>query len=80
MRLVYWIIGNLKAAEFTYLQWQSGNLSEELWATNKRGVAQLVAGNPMLNETLWNLALKSTFTEDFQALVESMIAQQADSE
>ena len=79
LRLIYWLIGNLKSVEFAYLQWRSGNLPEELWATNKRGLNNLVAGNPLLNTTLWNFALKPTFTDDFQQVVESMIAARADS-
>ena len=78
-RLFYWTLSQLKAAEFAYLQWQSGSLSEELWATNLAGLGPLVQGNPVVRK-MWSLAMNNFFTPGFRELVDSTLAATVDSQ
>jgi hypothetical protein len=69
-QLLFWMIGQLRAREFEYLQFRSGAMTEEAWETY-RGVIYFVLGTPR-NRAMWELC-KSYFNADFVEMADGMI-------
>lgn len=68
-KLLFWMIGQLRAREFEYLQYKSGAMTKEAWETY-RGVIFFVLGTPR-TRSLW-LLCKTYFNTDFVAMVDDM--------
>lgn len=68
-RLLFWMIGQLRAREFEYLQYKSGAMTKDAWETY-RGVIFFVLGTPR-NRALWQLC-KVYFNRDFADMVDEM--------
>lgn len=69
-RLFFWMIGQLRAREFEYLQYKSGAMTKEAWETY-RGVVFFVLGTPR-NRELWSIC-KVYFNTDFVKMVDEMV-------
>ena len=68
-QLLFWMIGQLRAREFEYLQYKSGAMTRDAWETY-RGVIFFVLGTQR-NRELWSLC-KSYFNKDFVDMVDEM--------
>ncbi|MEL7540755.1 MAG: hypothetical protein AAGJ51_07610, partial [Pseudomonadota bacterium] len=66
----FWMIGQLRAREFEYLQYKSGAMTKEAWETY-RGVIFFVLGTPR-TRALWSLC-KVYFNREFVDMVDDMI-------
>lgn len=69
-QLFFWMIGQLRAREFEYLQYKSGAMTKDAWETY-RGVIFFVLGTPR-TRALWALC-KVYFNNDFVDMVDDMI-------
>lgn len=69
-QLLFWMIGQLRAREFEYLQYRSGAMTKEAWETY-RGVIFFVLGTPR-SRALWSLC-KAYFNGDFVVMVDDMV-------
>ena len=69
-QLFFWMIGQLRAREFEYLQYKSGAMTKDAWETY-RGVIIFVLGTPR-TRALWQLC-KIYFNRDFVRMVDQMI-------
>ncbi len=69
-QLFFWMIGQLRAREFEYLQYKSGAMTKEAWETY-RGVIFFVLSTPR-NCALWKLC-KVYFNADFVQMVDDMV-------
>ena len=69
-QLLFWMIGQLRAREFEYLQYKSGAMTKEAWETY-RGVIYFVLGTPR-NRALWELC-RVYFNSDFVEMADGMI-------
>jgi len=69
-QLFFWMIGQLRAREFEYLQYKSGAMTQEAWETY-RGVIYFVLGTPR-NQALWALC-KGYFNADFVQMADGMV-------
>ena len=68
-RLLFWMIGQLRAREFEYLQYKSGAMTQDAWETY-RGVIFFVLGTPR-TRALWQLC-QVYFNRDFANMVDEM--------
>ena len=68
-RLLFWMIGQLRAREFEYLQYKSGAMTQDAWETY-RGVIFFVLGTPR-TRALWPLC-QVYFNRDFANMVDEM--------
>lgn len=68
-RLLFWMIGQLRAREFEYLQYKSGAMTKDAWETY-RGVIFFVLGTPR-TRALWPLC-RAYFNKDFVEMVDDM--------
>ncbi|MEL6789081.1 MAG: hypothetical protein AAFU58_00160 [Pseudomonadota bacterium] len=68
-QLFFWMIGQLRAREFEYLQYKSGAMTKDAWETY-RGVIYFVLGTPR-TRALWPLC-KTYFNKEFVDMVEDM--------
>ena len=68
-QLLFWMIGQLRAREFEYLQYKSGAMTKEAWETY-RGVIFFVLGTPR-TRALW-LLCKTYFNKDFVDMVDEI--------
>ena len=69
-QLFFWMIGQLRAREFEYLQYKSGAMTKDSWETY-RGVIFFVLGTPR-TRALWPLC-KVYFNKGFADIVDDMI-------
>ena len=69
-QLLFWMIGQLRAREFEFLQYKSGAMTKEAWETY-RGVIFFVLGTPR-TRAFWTLC-KVYFNRDFVDMVDDMI-------
>ncbi|MEL6378776.1 MAG: hypothetical protein AAFQ29_03315 [Pseudomonadota bacterium] len=69
-QLFFWMIGQLRAREFEYLQYKSGAMTKDAWETY-RGVIFFVPGTPR-TRALWPLC-KVYFNREFVHIVDDMI-------
>ncbi|MFK8054218.1 MAG: hypothetical protein AB8F65_14720 [Woeseiaceae bacterium] len=69
-QLLFWMIGQLRAREFEYLQYRSGAMTKDAWETY-RGVIFFVLGTPR-SRAFWSLC-KVYFNKDFVGMVDDMI-------
>ena len=69
-RLMFWIIGQMRAREYEYLQHKSGALSEEAWMTY-RGVIYFLLGTER-SRAFWALT-SAYFNPEFVGMVEDMM-------
>ncbi|WDI32176.1 hypothetical protein PUV54_03090 [Hyphococcus flavus] len=69
-KLVFWMIGQMRAREYEWLQYKSGAMTKEAWETY-RGVIYFVLGTAR-NRALWELC-KSYFNAEFVASVNDMM-------
>lgn len=69
-QLFFWMIGQLRAREFEYLQYKSGAMTKDAWHTY-RGVIFFVLGTPR-TRALWQLC-KVYFNREFVDMVDDMI-------
>ena len=69
-RLLFWMIGQLRAREFEYLQYKSGAMTQDAWETY-RGVIFFVLGTPR-TRAFWPLC-QVYFNRDFVDMVDDMI-------
>lgn len=69
-KLQFWIVGQMRAREHEWLQYQSGALDEAAW-TSYRGVIYFVLGTERAR-ALWNLC-SPFFNTDFVDMVGEMI-------
>ncbi|MEL6687951.1 MAG: hypothetical protein AAFP97_10050 [Pseudomonadota bacterium] len=68
-QLLFWMIGQLRAREFEYLQYKNGAMTKEAWESY-RGVIFFVLGTPR-TRALWPLC-KVYFNTDFVAMVDEI--------
>ncbi|MEZ5894981.1 MAG: hypothetical protein R3C51_01150 [Parvularculaceae bacterium] len=68
-KLAFWMIGQMRAREYEWLQYKSGAMTKEAWETY-RGVIYFVLGTPR-NKALWNLC-KTYFNPGFVASVSEL--------
>jgi hypothetical protein len=68
-QLLFWMIGQLRAREFEYLQYKSGAMTKDAWETY-RGVIFFVLGTRR-TRALW-LLCKTYFNKDFVDMVDEM--------
>lgn len=68
-QLFFWMIGQLRAREFEYLQYKSGAMTKDAWETY-RGVIFFVLGTPR-TRALWPLC-RAYFNKDFVDMVDDM--------
>jgi len=69
-KLVFWMIGQMRAREYEWLQYKSGAMTKEAWETY-RGVIYFVLGTAR-NRELWELC-KNYFNAEFVASVNDMM-------
>jgi len=69
-QLFFWMIGQLRAREFEYLQYKSGAMTKDAWESY-RGVIFFVLGTPR-TRALWPLC-KVYFNREFVGVVDDMI-------
>lgn len=69
-QLFFWMIGQLRAREFEYLQYKSGAMTKDAWETY-RGVIFFVLGTPRAR-AFWTLC-KIYFNREFVNMVDDMI-------
>jgi len=69
-KLAFWMIGQMRAREYEWLQYKSGAMTKEAWETY-RGVIYFVLGTPR-NKALWAIC-KSYFNREFVASVDDMM-------
>lgn len=69
-RLLFWMIGQMRAREHEWLQYRTGALDEETWISY-RDVIYFLLGTERARE-LWNLC-SPYFNQDFVAMVSTMI-------
>lgn len=72
IRLQFWIIGQMRSREHEWLQYKSGALDEETWASY-RGVIYFVLGTERARE-LWYLC-RPYFNLQFADMVDQMLAE-----
>jgi hypothetical protein len=70
VRLQFWIIGQMRSREHEWLQYKSGALDEETWASY-RGVIYFVLGTERAR-ALWNLC-HPYFNAEFTEMVDKML-------
>ncbi len=70
-KLVFWMIGQMRAREYEWLQYKSGAMTKEAWETY-RGVIYFVLGTAR-NRELWALC-KNYFNTEFVASVNDMMS------
>lgn len=68
-QLLFWMIGQLRAREFEFLQYKNGAMTKEAWETY-RGVIVFVLGTPR-TRALWPLC-KTYFNQDFVDMADEM--------
>ena len=74
VRLGHFLTADLKSAELNYLQWLDGNLSDELWQTNRSGLKWGLARQPGYWFSLRGHEMFSgSWTPAFQALVDELL-------
>lgn len=71
IRLMFWIIGEMRTREHEWLQYQNGALDKEAWESY-RGVIYFVLGTPRSRD-LWGLCT-GYFNAGFTEMVATMIA------
>jgi hypothetical protein len=69
-RLMFWMIGQMRAREHEWLQYRAGALDEETWSSY-RGVIFFLLGTNRAKE-LWGLC-SPFFNQDFVVMVSKMI-------
>lgn len=69
-QLFFWMIGQLRAREFEYLQYKSGAMTKDAWETY-RGVIFFVLGTPR-TRAFWPLC-KVYFNREYVDMVDKMI-------
>ena len=69
-RLIFWMIGQMRAREFEWLQYKSGAMDKEAWETY-RGVIFFVLGTER-SRNLWVLC-NPYFNAEFVKMVSTMI-------
>lgn len=69
-RLLFWMIGQLRAREYEWLQYQNGAMTKESWETY-RGVIFFVLGTER-SRALWDVC-KGYFNPDFVGMVADMM-------
>ena len=69
-KLIFWMIGQMRAREYEWLQYKSGAMTKEAWETY-RGVIRFVLGT-VRNRELWDLC-KNYFNPEFVASVNEMM-------
>ena len=69
-KLLFWMIGQMRAREHEWLQYQTGALDEETW-TSYRDVIYFLLGTKRARD-LWDLC-SPYFNQDFVAMVSEMI-------
>ncbi len=69
-KLYFWIIGQMRAREYEWLQYQNGAITQESWETY-RGVIYFVLGTPR-GRALWALC-RGYFNEGFAGMVDGMV-------
>jgi hypothetical protein len=69
-RLLFWMIGQMRAREHEWLQYRSGALDEETWVSY-RDVIFFLLGTRRARE-LWDLC-NPFFNQDFVAMVSKMV-------
>ena len=71
-KLIFWMIGQMRAREHEWLQYKSGAMDKESWETY-RGVIYFVLGTERSRE-LWGLC-SGYFNAEFVEVVRSMIGE-----
>lgn len=69
-KLLFWMIGQMRAREYEWLQYRNGAITEESWQTYQ-GVIYFVLGTPR-GRALWALC-RDYFNTDFVAMVDTMV-------
>lgn len=69
-KLFFWMIGQMRAREYEWLQYKSGAMNKESWETY-RGVIFFVLGTPR-GRALWGLC-KGYFNAGFVKMVSDMV-------
>jgi hypothetical protein len=71
-KLMFWLIGQMRAREHEFLQYQSGALDEATWLSY-RGVVYFLVGTPRARQ-LWTLC-SEYFNPEFVEMVAGMMAE-----
>lgn len=69
-RLFFWMIGQMRAREYEWLQYQNGAITKESWETY-RGVIFFVLGTAR-GRALWDVC-RTYFNPGFVAVVDAMV-------